>query len=98
MFDRLEAETVRARRMRLGLERSLTTDEEKEEEKKLRKPRPVEIIEEIKMIGKYGTQGYVKRARDGDGFAKVEPEDSIEEKQLTLKEAPANFDALDGFK
>ena len=84
MFDRLEAETVRARRLRLGLERTLTTDEEKEEEKRLRKPRPVEIIEEIKMIGKYGTQGYVKRAREGNGFAKIGPEDLIKEKQLAL--------------
>ena len=50
------------------------------------------------MIGKYGTQGYVKRARDGDGSAKIEPEDSLKEKQLTLQKAAANVDALDGFK
>lgn len=44
MFNRLESETLKSKRLKLGLEKNLTTDEEKEIEMKSRKPRPNEII------------------------------------------------------
>jgi hypothetical protein len=44
MFDRIEEESIRSKRLKLGLERNLKTPAEKENEMKSRKPRPSEII------------------------------------------------------
>ena len=44
MFDRIESETLRSKRLKLGLDRTAQTASEKEDEIKSRKPRPCEII------------------------------------------------------
>jgi len=40
MFERIEEENIRSKRLRLGLERNLQSASEKEDERKSRKPRP----------------------------------------------------------
>lgn len=85
MFERIEAETIRSKRLRLGLERNLQTEAEKEVEMKSRKPRPSEIIAEVKMIGKYGTQAYSKRLLDFGGKQKATRGHSQEDKVTDLE-------------
>ena len=61
MFEQLEAEQVRSRRINLGLEKSQKSEKEQEQEKFKKKPRPGEIMNEVKMVGKYGTQAYSRK-------------------------------------
>lgn len=61
MFEKLETEQIKSRRIILGLEKSQKSEKELEEDMFKKKPRPNEIMNEVKMVGKYGTQAYSKK-------------------------------------
>ena len=60
IFDQVEFDNERFQRLYLGLDKSLKTEYERQQEQYAKKPRPVELMSEEKMIGKYGTQQYQK--------------------------------------